>query len=93
MTRSHADLIARDQTLRLNAELTRERQTAVGIEKFIWSTSGDERVRESHADLDGKTFSWDDLPTVDDEDDVMPGANYQCRCAALAVVPWLDGDE
>lgn len=92
VTKSHADLIARDQTLKLNGQLTKARQTAVGIEKFIWSTSSDERVREEHAALDGQVFSWDDLPTVDDEDDVMPGAQYQCRCVAVAIVPWLDED-
>jgi hypothetical protein len=35
----HADLIARDQVLKLNAAITRIRQTNAGITKYTWSTS------------------------------------------------------
>lgn len=93
VTASHAELLARDQVLSFNAAVTRERQTSSGIEKFVWSTSGDERVREEHAELDGEVFSWDDLPTVDGEDNVMPGDQFQCRCVAIPVLPDLDALE
>lgn len=72
-----AETIARTQTLQFNAEITRERQTQSGIARFIWSTSGDERVRDSHEELDGEEFSWDDLPEVDGEK-VMPGEPVNC---------------
>jgi SPP1 gp7 family putative phage head morphogenesis protein len=82
---SRAELIARDQTTKLTGELTRARQQEAGVSFFIWSTSNDERVRPSHAELDGETFSWADLPTVDDEE-AYPGLPILCRCVAAPVV-------
>ena len=38
-------LIARDQVASFNADLTKARQTQIGVKKFIWRTSRDERVR------------------------------------------------
>jgi SPP1 gp7 family putative phage head morphogenesis protein len=69
----------------MNSAFNQERQQQVGIERFEWSTSQDERVRESHAELDGKTFSWNDLPVVDDEE-ASPGTPICCRCVAIPVV-------
>jgi len=89
VTESRAALIARDQTSKMNSAFNRVRQTALGIERFQWQTAEDERVRESHADLDGQIFSWDDPPTVDDEI-ATPGSPIQCRCVAG---PVLDLDE
>lgn len=63
MTRRHAKLIARDQTGKLNASLSRLRSQELGLSKYRWQTSGDERVRKSHKVLDGKICRYDD-PTV-----------------------------
>lgn len=87
-----AETIARTQTLQFNAAITRARQTASGIERFIWSTSGDERVRDSHEEIDGEEFAWNDLPEVDGER-VAPGESINCRCVAIPVLPALDDDE
>jgi SPP1 gp7 family putative phage head morphogenesis protein len=86
ITENRAKLIARDQTSKMNSSFNQERQQQVGIEKFEWSTSEDERVRESHAELDGKIFSWDDPPIVDDEV-ATPGSPILCRCVAI---PFID---
>lgn len=80
-TESRAALIARDQTSKVNGQITEARQTALGIERYTWSTSGDERVRDSHAALDGEVFRWDDPPSVG-----HPGQDYQCRCTSLPVL-------
>lgn len=79
---SRAALIARDQTSKLNGDLTRERQTALGITEYTWDTSRDERVRESHAANQGKRYSWDAPPETG-----HPGQDYQCRCDAIPVIP------
>lgn len=81
-----AETIARDQIGKLNGQLTERRQTSLGIEEFIWSTSRDERVRPSHAELEGTKHRWDDLPIVDGERS-RPGSPIQCRCVAIAVMP------
>lgn len=88
-TRARANLIARDQTLKLNGQLTRVRQQNAGIEEYIWTTSGDERVRDDHASKDGQRFSWSNPPP----DTGHPGEDYQCRCTAFPVIPGLTPDE
>jgi len=87
VSRSKADLLARDQTLKLNGELTEKRQTQAGITRYKWSTSNDERVRKTHEDLDGEDFSWDDPPVTNDAGDRNhPGGDYQCRCVAIPIL-------
>lgn len=85
ITENRAKLIARDQTSKMNAAFNQERQQQVGIEKFEWSTSEDERVRESHAELDGQVFDWNNPPVVDDEV-ATPGTPINCRCVAIPVI-------
>lgn len=89
ITESRAKVIARDQTSKMNSAFNRERQTSVGIQKYTWQTSEDERVRESHAELDGQTFRWDSPPDVDGEN-VNPGEPILCRCNAI---PEFDLDD
>jgi SPP1 gp7 family putative phage head morphogenesis protein len=60
VSESKAALIARDQAGKFYGELNEARQTALGVEKFIWRTAHDERVRPEHEDLDGETFDWND---------------------------------
>jgi len=55
-----AELIARDQVGKLNGQLNRMRQKDMGGSLYIWRTTEDERVRQSHAVLDGKYCSWED---------------------------------
>jgi len=99
VVRSRAELIARDQTLKLYGQIQEERQTQAGIEEYVWSTSQDERVRgnpggiypKSHGNhwkLEGRTFRWDDPPVVDEETGRRehPGGDFQCRCAAIPVL-------
>jgi SPP1 gp7 family putative phage head morphogenesis protein len=87
-TRSRASLIARDQVLKLNSDVTRERHEAAGITEYVWSTSRDERVRRFHKDLDGKRFKYAEPPVISkDGRRENPGGDYQCRCTAIPVLP------
>jgi SPP1 gp7 family putative phage head morphogenesis protein len=81
VSRSRAKLIARDQVAKLNGDITKARQEELGITKYVWRTSQDERVREEHAELDGQEFSWSDPPAVG-----HPGQDFQCRCWADPVI-------
>lgn len=88
-TPARAALIARDQVLTLNAEMTAARHQAAGIVQYVWRTSKDERVRPEHRALEGKKFRYDDPPVVSKTGDTgNPGIWYQCRCVAE---PWIDG--
>lgn len=74
VTESRAKLIARDQMSKVNASINEAKQTDLGIDKYTWSTSGDERVRPTHAAHDGKVFRWDSPP----EDTGHPGDDVNC---------------
>ena len=78
---SRARLIARDQILKANSDLTRARHLEAGITQYVWITSQDERVRPEHRALHGRTFSWDDPPPPG-----HPGQDIQCRCVARPVL-------
>lgn len=82
VARSRAELIARDQTLKLHGQVTKIRQENAGIVSYTWSTSRDGRVRESHEALEGEEFSWNSPPEPG-----HPGDDYQCRCVAIPVLP------
>lgn len=82
ITDRRAKLIARDQTKKLNSSLTRLRQEEIGVEEYIWQTSGDERVRETHRKNDGKKFRWDTPPAKTGH----PGNDVNCRCIARPVL-------
>ncbi len=90
VARSRANLIARDQTLTLNAQMARQRQQNAGVAEYIWTTSGDEAVRDAHADLEGTRHRWDTPPVMSDDGRTgHPGDDYQCRCTAFPVIPEL----
>lgn len=81
-TEKRAMFIARDQSSKLNAALTQARHEDVGIKKYMWSTSGDERVRESHAEKDGQIFEYTNPPA----DTGHPGHDFNCRCVQIPVL-------
>lgn len=85
---SHAELIARDQTLKLNGQINQVRQQAAGINDFIWSGSMDEKERDSHVAHEGQRFPWSAPPV----DTGAPGQDIQCRCIGMPVIEELDGD-
>lgn len=82
---SRIELIARDQVAKLNGQLTRERQEDAGVERYIWRTVGDERVRDSHVLVDGHEFDWSNPPIETDGN--HPGEDFQCRCWAEPLLP------
>lgn len=84
---SRAELIARDQVLKLNGEISQYRQRDAGITKYKWVTSRDERVRERHAELDNTIHTWDVPPEVAPGRYCHPGEDFQCRCVAVPVLP------
>jgi SPP1 gp7 family putative phage head morphogenesis protein len=105
VSQSRGQLIARTETLKLHGQINRFRQTEAGVKRFVWSTSKDSRVRPSHAEIEGVTFSWDDDAReeemadydISDDDPGNPapicGDAPNCRCVALPVVEELEEGE
>ncbi|QPR69594.1 minor capsid protein [Lysinibacillus macroides] len=80
MSRRRAEFVAVDQTGSLFGQMTAQRHQNMGVERFKWRTSKDERVRKSHKELEDKIFSYDDPPAVG-----LPGEDFRCRCIAIPV--------
>jgi SPP1 gp7 family putative phage head morphogenesis protein len=72
---SRAKLIARDQIGKFYSKVTSARHQAMGVNKFVWRTMNDERVRDSHEVLEGEVFAYDNLPEPG-----LPGEEINCRC-------------
>ncbi len=84
MTENRAQFIAVDQAGSILGQMTAQRHQDIGIERFTWLTSKDERVRETHKELNNKVFAYSDPPTVGGRV-VLPGEDFRCRCVAIPV--------
>lgn len=99
ITENRAKLIARDQTARLNSNLSKARQQNLDLDLYEWSSAGDERTRDSHAALDGYVCTYSDPTIISDDGGKTwfsrasvggyigdPGTDIQCRCVALPIL-------
>ena len=92
VTQRRAKMIARDQTAKVNGEISSKRQQAAGYSYFRWVTSKDERVRDRHQEIAEKVtaygpgiYRWDNPPLSDKGEPIIPGGDYSCRCISQAV--------
>lgn len=89
VSESRAELIARDQTSKINSAVSSYRQQSAGITNYVWSGSLDERERETHLANEGKIFAWASPPLETGH----PGDDICCRCVAVPVIPGESDDE
>lgn len=83
VTASRATLIARTESVRASAELTKARAMYAGSEYYIWHSQKDSDTRPSHRALNGRIFRWDDPPEVEEGGRYIkhgPGEIWNCRC-------------
>ena len=83
VTQSRAEIIARDQVLKGQAALVRATHVAAGAETYMWITSRDEAVRDTHKANEGQIFRYDAPPAETGN----PGDEINCRCAAAPIFP------
>jgi SPP1 gp7 family putative phage head morphogenesis protein len=81
-----AEFWARDQMGDAYAAYTETMNKRAGIENFIWRTVGDNHVRETHAELEDRIFTWEKgvlgLKLLSKPGAKFPGEDYNCRCSA-----------
>lgn len=104
LSEKHCKLLVRDQMGKLNGQITQAQMEEVGLDLYVWSTSYDDRVRDSHALMEGLLCRWDDasvcsydngktwVPRPAGAVDLHPGQDIQCRCVALAFYPELTAE-
>lgn len=93
-----AKLIVRTESAKVNTAITEVRSRSLGVKGYIWSSSGDARVRDTHHMLDGVLIFWDDAPTFmyttqKGEQSVMVGhcgETPNCRCISIPIVYFED---
>lgn len=87
VSKSRAMLIARTEVARTSSLLTESRAKQIGSEGYIWRTSRDQDVRDSHKKMEGKFVRWDTPPTLSDGTTTHAGQIYNCRCYPEPVIP------
>ncbi len=85
VTQARAMLIARTEIGKATATFNQARAQSVGSEGYIWRTSLDGDVRDSHGDMEGQFVRWDEPPTLDGLTG-HAGALPNCRCYAEIIV-------
>jgi len=86
--KNHARFVAVNQINNYNSIMTKNRAVEVGVTKAIWRTQGDDLVRPSHADRDGKEFDLKKgLYSSKDGLHLLPSVDYNCRCDYELIIP------
>lgn len=84
------EFLADQETGLLVSKYRAVKYTQLGIKDYIWSTSRDARVRESHRKLDGKRFSFATGALVSNPGQPArycnPGEDYRCRCVPRPII-------
>lgn len=86
VTKARANTIARTEVSRAASVFTQARAEALGSDGYIWRTSEDSDVRQSHREMNGKFVSWDKPPTLDRLTG-HAGCLPNCRCYPEPVIP------
>lgn len=89
ITQRRAKFIAEDQTRKATTAMNSARMQSSGIKQFEWIHSGGgAEPRRLHLKLHGQTFSFDDLPVIDERtgERGLPGQLPNCRCTLRPVL-------
>ena len=87
ITQNRAILIARDQSNKANATVTKARQIELGINQAQWKHSHGGRIpRPEHVKADGKLYDVAKGMFLDGEW-IYPGELINCRCTSRSVLP------
>ena len=95
ITDRRRNIIAKDQTRKIQASISIERAKSAGIKKFKWLHSrGGSEPRPDHVAMNGNVYSYDDPPVIDRRtgERGFPGQAINCRCQMVPVIEWGDDD-
>ena len=86
-----AKFLAQNETSIMLAQYRKVTYQRMGFNKFKWVTIMDGKERELHAELNGKIFSFDNPPVIDERTGQvgLPGTTFSCRCGIIPVSDML----
>lgn len=96
ITRRRARIIANDQTHKAFNNINKARLTKLGVKKFEWlHSAGAHKPRPDHVAMNGKTYSFDNLPVIDRKtgERGIPGQLINCRCRMVPVIDFSGGGD
>lgn len=91
-SKARAALIARTEVSKVSTALTKARSEDIGIKWYVWKTSGDGRVRNSHNIMSNVLIPWSSPPSPERLDGMRSVGHYHageiwnCRCYAEPVI-------
>lgn len=94
VTERKASFLARQEISLLVSKYKEENYKRVGVSKYVWDTSGNNRVRPDHQILDNNVYRWDS-PPLSNQSEVNaggsprynhPGEDFNCYCVARPIV-------
>lgn len=92
-SKNRAAFIARDQSNKATAAMSKARRLSLGLTKSKWRHSrGGVHPRQSHVAADGTIYDTDRGCLIDGEY-IMPGEKINCRCQAQAIIPGFDDED
>ncbi len=88
VSKTRAELIARQETSNFMANYREARALDAGIKKYQWYTVRDSRTRKDHLALHGTIQRYDRPPITDQRTGARnnPGQDFRCRCVDRPVV-------
>ena len=85
-TRARAELIARTEVSKASTALIQARSELLGLRWYVWRTSEDQRVRDSHELMEGVIIAWSNPPSPEALNQERSyghyhaGNTFNCRC-------------
>jgi uncharacterized protein with gpF-like domain len=91
VTKRRAAFIAKDQSNKMTAVVTKARQQQVGIKQAIWlHSAGGNKPRQEHVAFSGKKYDVEKGAYLEGVW-TWPGHEINCRCVSKAILPALAG--
>ena len=97
MTAYKAKLIARTEVSKASTALTHVQSIELGLRYYVWRTSEDGRVRDSHRKMDKVVVKWTDPPNPEKlfnekyiYGNYHAGEIFNCRCYASPIIDFND---
>lgn len=102
--KNHAKMVARTQISTFNSLTSKARAQNLGIQKAVWVSSRDERVRgnpsgkypnarPSHYWANGKEFDLSEGLKFPNGETLLPGTSPNCRCDYRMVIPAMEDSD
>lgn len=84
----HAKFLARNESAIATTSYLQAKYKDEGFTNFKWVTNLDGRERPLHKELNGKIFSFDNPPIIDERTGQrgLPAETYNCRCLMSPVI-------